>query len=198
MACGVLGNVLTIIVIGRLGKRILTLSTMASSVVCYSCIGVVGRFCPPSLVSSWIQLVLFFMASFFSSMGFVPVMWILYGELYPMKWIHGRETYHLCYSLLTDLSHLFRTKNMGAGISSAMFFIMCFLMTKFYLNFETLVGFYNTFVIFSVLGMAGFAYIYYRLPETENKTLNEISENFKRKITKINIQRNWFESFLFA
>ncbi|VVC39586.1 Sugar transporter, conserved site,Major facilitator superfamily domain,Major facilitator, sugar [Cinara cedri] len=166
MTCGVLGNVVTIIVISRIGKRTLTLSTMASSIVCYTCIGIVGRFWSPSLISSWIQLVLFFVSSFFSSMGFVPVMWILYGELYPMK-----------------------TKNMGAGISSAMFFITCFLMTKFYRNFETLVGFYNTFIIFGVLGVVGFIYIYYKLPETENKTLNEISANFKRKSTKINIQR---------
>lgn len=70
---------------------------------------------------------------------------------------------------------------MGASISSGTYFVMCFVMTKFYRHFEASVGFYNTFVLFGVSGLVGFVYLYCRLPETENRTLNEISENFKRK-----------------
>lgn len=85
MAFSVFGTTLTVILINRLGKRFLSLSTMAACSVCYASIGIIGYFWAPSPVSSWIRLALFFMASFFSSMGIVPVMWILYGELYPMK-----------------------------------------------------------------------------------------------------------------
>lgn len=85
MAFSVCGTTLTVILINRLGKRILSLSTIAACSVCYACIGITGRFWAPSPASSWIMLTLFFMTSFFSSMGIVPVMWILYGELYPMK-----------------------------------------------------------------------------------------------------------------
>lgn len=61
-------------------------------------------------------------------------------------------------------------------------------MTKSYQNVEASVGFYNTFALFGVSGIVGLAYMYYRLPETENRTLAEISEHFKRKSTKIDIQ----------
>lgn len=84
----------------------------------------------------------------------------------------------------------FRSKNIGAGVSSATYFILCFLMTKFYLNFEAMTGFYNTFIVFGGIGIIGFIYLYFQLPETENKTLNEISEHFKSKKTNTEIRVN--------
>lgn len=52
-------------------------------------------------------------------------------------------------------------------------------MTKFYPEFSALVNFYNTFTIFGIGGLFGCIYFYYYLPETENKTLQEITEFFK-------------------
>lgn len=86
-----------------------------------------------------------------------------------------------------EISDFFRTKNLGSGISTATYFIMCFLMTKFYRNLEASIGFYLTFILFGVIGIVGFVYLYYKLPETENRTLDEISQYFKRK-DKIDIQ----------
>lgn len=83
--CGVAGNVLTILFINRLGKRFLALSTMAICSICYLSIGAIGNFWPSSPISSWMKIVLFFMSTFFSSMGITPVVWILMGELFPMK-----------------------------------------------------------------------------------------------------------------
>ncbi|VVC39588.1 Sugar transporter, conserved site,Major facilitator superfamily domain,Major facilitator, sugar [Cinara cedri] len=163
----VIGNVPTIFIISRLGKRFLSMSTMAISSVCYLCIGVIGHFWTSSLISSWAQVILFFVSIFAASMGIMPILGILMCELYPMK-----------------------TKNMGAGISSATYFITCFVMTKFYLNIENLIGFYNTFVLFGFFGLTGVVYMYFQLPETENKTLKEISENFKKKSPKIDVQTN--------
>ncbi|VVC39585.1 Hypothetical protein CINCED_3A022308 [Cinara cedri] len=165
MAFGVSGNVLTIFLINRLGKRVLSLATMATCSVCFLCIGTIGNFCLPSPMYSWIQVILFFMSTFSSSMGIMPIMWVLMGEVYPMK-----------------------TKNIGAGVSTAVYFIVCFVMTKLYRNLEVSAGFYNTFVLFGVSGLVGLTYLYYQLPETENRTLEEISEHFKRKSTKIDIQ----------
>jgi hypothetical protein len=57
-------------------------------------------------------------------------------------------------------------------------------MTKFYLDLEAVTGFYNTFVLFGTLGLVGLTYMYFQLPETENKSLNEISEHFRIKSMK--------------
>lgn len=164
MAFGVAGNVLTIFSINKLGKRFLALCTMANCSVCYLSIGIIGNVLPPSPVTSWIKIVLFFMSTFFSTMGIMPIMWILMCEIFPMK-----------------------SKNVGAGISSAIYFILSFLMTKFYLDLEVITGFYNTFVLFGTIGIVGLVYLYFQLPETENKTLNEISEHFKCKNTKADV-----------
>lgn len=61
-------------------------------------------------------------------------------------------------------------------------------MTKFYLDLETFTGFYNTFVLFGFIGLIGLVYLHFQLPETENKTLNEISEHFKCKNMKADVQ----------
>ncbi|CAI6348431.1 unnamed protein product [Macrosiphum euphorbiae] len=165
MAFNVAGNVLTICSINKLGKRFLALCTMATCSVCYLSIGIVGNVLPSSPVTSWIKIVLFFMSTFFSSMGIMPIVWILMCEIFPMK-----------------------SKNVGAGLSSATYFILSFLMTKFYLDLEMFTGFYNTFVLFGSIGLIGLVYLHFQLPETENKTLNEISEHFKCKNTKADVQ----------
>lgn len=73
----------------------------------------------------------------------------------------------------------FRSRNITVSICSTLPFILSFFMTKYYPNFETLVTFYNTFTILGVGGLIGCVYFYKNLPETENKTLQEISEFFK-------------------
>lgn len=52
-------------------------------------------------------------------------------------------------------------------------------MTKYYPEFSILVEFYNVFTILGIFGLFGCLYFYFCLPETENKTLQEITEFFK-------------------
>lgn len=72
-----------------------------------------------------------------------------------------------------------RSKNLGCSICSAVYFLLCFAMTKYYEDFEALVGFYNMFVWFGVTGFVSLVYFYFCVPETENKTLKEIAEQFR-------------------
>lgn len=43
--------------------------------------------------------------------------------------------------------------------------------------------FYNLFTTVGIIGLFGCVYFYFCLPETENKTLQEISEFFKQNQT---------------
>jgi hypothetical protein len=52
-------------------------------------------------------------------------------------------------------------------------------MTKYYPDFSNLVEFYNVFTICGIFGLFGCTYFYFCLLETENKTLQEITEFFK-------------------
>lgn len=73
----------------------------------------------------------------------------------------------------------FRSRNITCSICSTITFILSFFMTKYYPDLVILVDFYNTFTIFGIIGLIGCIYFYFYLPETENKTLQEITEYFK-------------------
>lgn len=84
----------------------------------------------------------------------------------------------------------FRSKNMGCSIGTAVYFFLSFVMTKYYKNFEKLVQFYNTFVVFGGLGLVGVVYFYIYLPDTDNKTLQEITEEFQLNKVNRNSKKN--------
>lgn len=73
----------------------------------------------------------------------------------------------------------FRCKNILCNISTALFYVITFFMTKYYPDYSNLVQFYNVFTINGILGLFGCVYFFFYLPETENKSLQEITEFFK-------------------
>ncbi|XP_050548149.1 facilitated trehalose transporter Tret1-like [Daktulosphaira vitifoliae] len=157
MLLGVFAGILTIFLVGRLGKRFLTLSTITICSICYISIGFLGIYRDSSNESfSWSILVLYLTTTLASSLGVMPIAWILLGEVFPIK-----------------------TKNITCSVCSVLSFVFTFFFTKFYQDFEHLVGFYNTFIFFGAGGLIGLIYFYFFLPETENKTLKEIEEFFK-------------------
>jgi len=73
----------------------------------------------------------------------------------------------------------FRSRNITCSAGGAMGYLISFFMIKYYLELSNFVNFYNTFTLFGISGLFGTVYFYFYLPETENKTLQEISEFFK-------------------
>ncbi|XP_025416354.1 facilitated trehalose transporter Tret1-like [Sipha flava] len=151
------GGVLTVFSVNKLGKRFLTLSTLLITSLCYISIGLIGVYWTDSkLLTSRLILILYLVSTFVASLGIMPIGWILLSEIFPMK-----------------------SRNITCSMCSTLSFILSFFMTKNYLTFVALVNLYNTFTIFGISGLIGCAYFYFYLPETENKTLQEISEFFK-------------------
>uniref|UniRef100_A0A2H8TSE1 Facilitated trehalose transporter Tret1 n=1 Tax=Melanaphis sacchari TaxID=742174 RepID=A0A2H8TSE1_9HEMI len=155
-AFSIIGNVFTILLVHRLGKRFLVLSTVTVCSLSYLLIGFIGQFYTDTEYTSWAKLILFFVSTLSSSLGIMPIGWIFISEVFPMK-----------------------SKNIGCSICSMIYFFFSFFLTKFYMDLEKFIGFYNTFVLFGALGIVGLVYFYFYLPETENKTLKEIAEHFK-------------------
>lgn len=85
-----IGNAFTVLLVNLLGKRRLLLSTVVVCSLSYLYIGAIGNMCAHSVFNSYAKLISFFMTSFTSSLGVMPIGWILMSEVFPMKYVCAR------------------------------------------------------------------------------------------------------------
>lgn len=64
-----------------------------------------------------------------------------------------------------------------------------FILTKLYISIEFFLTVGYAMITFSSIGVVGFVYLYYYLPETENKTLLEIEDYFTSNTKKTRLQK---------
>lgn len=88
----IIGNVFTILLVHRLGKRFLVLSTILVSSMSYLFIGVIGLTDTTSVLAGWTKLGLFFAAQLSSSLGIMPIGWILVSEVFPMRYEYSARS----------------------------------------------------------------------------------------------------------
>lgn len=81
-----IGGIITIFLINKLGKRFLTFTTLSICSICYILIGLIGVYWTNSKpTTSWLVLILFLTTTFMSSIGIMPISWVLLTEIFPMK-----------------------------------------------------------------------------------------------------------------
>ncbi|KAF5299384.1 hypothetical protein FQR65_LT09425 [Abscondita terminalis] len=116
---------------------------------------------------NWIPLTLLISLSFVDHIGVYLLPWVIIGELY---------------------SH--RTRSVGCGISSAVSYLINFVSNKLYFRIIDSFTIFGTYMLYASICFIGIIIMYYILPETEGKTLQEISDHFEG-ITKLdkNIRR---------
>lgn len=74
--------------------------------------------------------------------------------------------------------------NVKAVASSAATMLACvlsFVVTKFYQNVKDVFGHYTVFWLFAIIGYVGVIFIYFYVPETKSKTLEEVLNNMNRR-----------------
>lgn len=111
---------------------------------------------PPNM--SWLPLLCLLVYIVAVSIGFVPLPWMMCGELFPTK-----------------------VRGLGSGISSATTFIAFFFVVKTAPGMMTNFGEVITFLSYGVVAFIGTIILYFVLPETKGKSLQEIEEKFKSK-----------------
>uniref|UniRef100_U5EU35 Putative transmembrane transport n=1 Tax=Corethrella appendiculata TaxID=1370023 RepID=U5EU35_9DIPT len=119
---------------------------------------------------NYIPMILFFVLAFATAVGIAPVPWILLSEVFP-----------------------FKSRSMASGITAALNYILTFITTKMYFNLETSLSLSGVILLYGIIGAFGVLFIYFYLPETEKRTLEEIEIYFsdnKRKLTDIKIKRD--------
>ncbi|CAG9793502.1 unnamed protein product [Diatraea saccharalis] len=157
---------LTIILIKLLGKRKLAISAMfGSAIFCMALSIYAKKYLETSVFSydtstfpqeqSYLPLVLFYFVGIFNGLG-IP--WVLLGEVFP-----------------------FRSRAAAQGFAAAGNYIIMFVGSKTFLNFETHFALAGAFGIYAAFAYAGTIYLYFFLPETEGKTLQEIEGYYSGK-----------------
>lgn len=85
------------------------------------------------------------------SLGFGPIPWMISAEVYPAE-----------------------VKSSASSAAGTFNWFLAFLVTKFYIDVKNAVGGDVTFYIFSAISLAGTVFIYFFVPETKGKTLEQI------------------------
>ncbi|XP_031787825.1 facilitated trehalose transporter Tret1-2 homolog isoform X1 [Nasonia vitripennis] len=146
---------LSTLVVDRLGRRILLLVSIVAMFITTLILGV--YFYLQIVVNAdvsnigWLPLLCICTFIFLFSMGFGPIPWMMMGEIFSS------------------------TVKGIAGSSACLFnWLMAFVVTRYYVPLENSAGAYTCFWIFSVVCAVGTLFIFFVVPETKGKTLEEI------------------------
>lgn len=107
---------------------------------------------------NWIPTTFLIASAFLSHIGIRILPWILTGEVYTNE-----------------------TRAAASGLSSGISYIFGFLANKVFLKMISTITLPGTFWFYSCVGLMGTLVLYFALPETEGKSLHEITEHFSGK-----------------
>ncbi len=147
----VLLTVVSILLIDRVGRRPLLLAGITGMIVSLGIMGL--AFIIPDLTSSlgWLAVIclMLYVGSFAISLG--PIFWLMIAEIYPLR-IRGRAM-----SIVTMINW---ATNLVVAIT--------------FLTIIELLGASGTFWLYGVIAVLSLVFVYYRVPETKGKSLEEI------------------------
>ncbi|XP_058831275.1 facilitated trehalose transporter Tret1-2 homolog [Topomyia yanbarensis] len=105
---------------------------------------------------SWMSLIFLISYIIFIGIGLFPLPWCMSGEIFPIA-----------------------TRGIGSGLTSSFNFICFFVVIKTGPTLFETVGTNGTFMVYGIISLIGTLLLYMILPETKNRTLQEIEDTFK-------------------
>jgi sugar porter (SP) family MFS transporter len=151
-------TVVAILLIDRVGRKPLLFVGLVGMVVSLGIIG--GAFLDPSLsgILSWVTLagLMLYVASFAVSFG--PLLWVMLPEIFPLK-----------------------VRGAGAGVSALSNWGANFVVSQAFLPLVVLIGTTSVFWIFAGVCVAAAIFIYFLVPETRGRSLEQIEADLRRK-----------------
>jgi sugar porter (SP) family MFS transporter len=133
--------------VDRAGRRPLMLLGAAGLAVIYTVMG----FCYANHVQGLPVLLLVLAAIACYSMSLAPVTWVIISEIFPN-----------------------RIRGAAMSVAVSALWIACFILTYTFPILNAKLGPAGTFWLYAAICVAGFIYIFVKLPETKNKSLEKI------------------------
>ncbi|XP_051172813.1 facilitated trehalose transporter Tret1-like isoform X2 [Leptopilina boulardi] len=141
-------------IVDKLGRRILLLASEVAMCLTTLLVGVFFYMQEQKMDVSaigWLPLTSVCLFIVLFSLGFGPIPWMMIGEIFSLQ-----------------------TKGTAGSAACLFNWLMAFVVTKFFNNLTAELGNSVTFFIFSVVCAVGFFFVFFLVPETKGKTLQEI------------------------
>ena len=133
--------------VDRIGRRPLMLLGAAGLAGIYTIMG----FCFHAGLKGFPVLLLVLVAIACYSMSLAPITWVVISEIFPN-----------------------RIRGAAMAVAVAALWLACFLLTYMFPLLNAKLGAAGTFWLYAVICVFGFIFIWFKLPETKNKSLEQI------------------------
>lgn len=169
----VVATVVATMVVDRLGRRILLLSSALMMALCTIALGIYFFLKDQDVANvqnlGWLPILALCVFIIMFSFGFGPVPWLMMGELFAQD-----------------------IKGFAAALAGTTNWLLAFLITKTFNNLRMSLGSGFTFWLFSGLTLLGAVFVFMFLPETKGKSLQEIQDimSGRRRRTSGEVQAN--------
>ncbi|KAK5646888.1 hypothetical protein RI129_005352 [Pyrocoelia pectoralis] len=171
-SCQFIGTLLCTFIVPYCGKRITALVPISCLCICNICLGIYAYIYQVTnldftnshhLLTSqghqWIPLLLLMFMAFIAHCGPRNLPWTITGEVF---------------------SH--ETRGVGCGLSGGFNYLAVFIANKVYLHMVAVLSFPGVYWTYGCVCFIGLITVYFALPETEGKTLEEISCHFSGRV----------------
>jgi len=149
---GIINVIFTFVAIytvDRLGRRALMIIGSAGLALIYILVGLTYFF----HITGWTLLLLVLLAIATYAMSLAPIVWVVISEIFPN-----------------------RIRGAAMAISTIALWSASFLLTYTFPLLNSALGAAGTFWLYGLICLAGFLFIYKKLPETKGKSLEEIEK----------------------
>ncbi|MGO2862630.1 MAG: sugar porter family MFS transporter [Brevibacterium sp.] len=154
----VLGVTVGIMLINKLPRRFMLLGGFTLTSSFHLLIGLSAVFLPDGMFKAYaiLVLVVLFVFSMQGTLG--PLVWLMLAEIFPLK-----------------------IRSFAMGICVFALWLANAAVAQFFPSVVDGLGIANTFFLFAGLGVLALLFIYFLVPETRNKTLEDLEAEFRSK-----------------
>lgn len=151
-AVNVVFTLIALAAIDRYGRRFLLLTGVSGLVILYTILGAFYHL----HIQGKPMLVLVLAAIACYAMSLAPATWVVIAEIFPNRMRSG-----------------------AVSIAVTALWTACFLLTYTFPLLNAALGAAGTFWTYATICLAGFLFLYFRLPETKGRTLEEIETDLR-------------------